>query len=359
MCAATLVLRRNIPAWPGSGKKRIVSLRVAAASAALLLLPAAAARAAGPDLGLPVDCTVGETCWIMNYVDADPGPGRADYRCGNLSYDGHNGTDFMVRDLAAVDAGVAVRAAAVGVVQSVRDGMPDTGLREPGAADAIAGRECGNGVVLRHADGWVTQYCHMRRGSLAVGRGAEVGKGTVLGMVGMSGQAERPHLHFVVRRGERVIDPFVGETPGGTCAAGRSPLWDDTTRTMLPYRSVYLFNAGFAAALPTEDGLMSGLYQDNVLPATAPALILWLEIVGPRKADDIAMRILGPDGEAVLDHRDSYDGRFSAYRLFYAGKRRRPLRWPAGIYTGEITFRRADAPEGPVERRVVRRIEVR
>ena len=33
---------------------------------------------------------------------------------------------------------------------------------------ATAGRNCGNGVTLDHGDGWQTQYCHMRRGSVAV-----------------------------------------------------------------------------------------------------------------------------------------------------------------------------------------------
>jgi D-3-phosphoglycerate dehydrogenase len=57
--------------------------------------------------------------------------------------------------------------------------MPDTGLR-----GEIAGRECGNGVVIAHEDGWETQYCHMRRGSVAVQPGERVARGQTLGLVG-------------------------------------------------------------------------------------------------------------------------------------------------------------------------------
>ena len=33
----------------------------------------------GPELVLPVDCVLGATCEIQNYVDRDPGPGARDY----------------------------------------------------------------------------------------------------------------------------------------------------------------------------------------------------------------------------------------------------------------------------------------
>ena len=83
---------------------------------------------AQPHLALPLDCTLGESCFIQNYVDDDPGPGAADFTCGALTYDGHKGTDFALTSIAAMEAGVTVRAAAPGVVRGVRDGMPDTGL---------------------------------------------------------------------------------------------------------------------------------------------------------------------------------------------------------------------------------------
>ena len=62
-------------------------------------------------LALPVDCIVDRDCWIANYVDHDPGADAKDHTCGPLTYDGHGGTDFAVRDFASVRRGVAGRGA--------------------------------------------------------------------------------------------------------------------------------------------------------------------------------------------------------------------------------------------------------
>ncbi len=58
-------------------------------------------------------------------------------------------------------------------------------------------RECGNGVVIAHAGGWETQYCHMAQGGLAVKPDQPVTTGQTLA-VGLSGLTEYPHLHFTV-----------------------------------------------------------------------------------------------------------------------------------------------------------------
>ncbi len=119
------------------------------------------------DLVLPIDCEPGKICWIVHYVDHDPGPGVARLRCGSITTDGQKGTDIAIRDLAVLARGVEVRAAAHGVVDALRDGMPDVSVEQSGRA-AIAGRECGNGLRIAHGDGWTTWYCHLRRGSLMV-----------------------------------------------------------------------------------------------------------------------------------------------------------------------------------------------
>lgn len=73
------------------------------------------------DLHLPVDCIIGENCFIQNYFDhkAEAGAVR-DYTCGNMSYDGHNGTDFRVPTYADLQQGIAVLAAADGTVKAVQ-----------------------------------------------------------------------------------------------------------------------------------------------------------------------------------------------------------------------------------------------
>ncbi|MEM7521208.1 MAG: M23 family peptidase, partial [Pseudomonadota bacterium] len=98
-------------------------------------------------MAFPVDCTLGQDCYIQQYMDRDEGPGVSDYRCRGLSYDGHKGTDFALPTLEAMHEGVNVLAAADGRVRGFRDGMADRLYSDETAAE-IEGRECGNGVVL-------------------------------------------------------------------------------------------------------------------------------------------------------------------------------------------------------------------
>ena len=185
---------------------------------ALVFATAAAAQETGSRFGLPVDCEMGTVCFVQNYVDRDPGPLARDYACGLLSYDGHKGTDIRVADLVTMRQGVAVVAAAAGTVQGMRDEMPDTGIQRRGDP-AVQGREYGNGVVLDHGGGWVSQYCHMRQGSVVVTPGQRVEAGAMLGLIGQSGEAMFPHVHFEVRKDETVIDPFAGAPATTPCGA--------------------------------------------------------------------------------------------------------------------------------------------
>ena len=117
----------------------------------------------------PIDCQIGQDCFIQNYVDLGPDTTYCDAFGGALSYDKHKGTDFRV-PFANMQAGVAIKSAAPGVVRGVRDGMEDIRIRQ-GGEEIIKGRECGNGVVILSPDGTETQYCHMRKGSLRVKAG--------------------------------------------------------------------------------------------------------------------------------------------------------------------------------------------
>ncbi len=291
--------------------------------------------AQAPALGLPIDCTLGDTCHIQQYMDRDPGPGAADFACGTLSYDGHKGTDFALPSLAARAAGVAVLAAADGVVAGLRDEMPDIMQGTPGAPD-VAGRECGNGVVLRHADGYDTQYCHLAQGSVAVQVGDIVTAGAILGLVGLSGQTEFPHLHLSVRRDGAEIDPF---DPAMTVACNDTPqdtLWRDTPA----YTGGGLVALGFATAVPDFAAIKDGTATE-VPDATAPALVLWGHIYGGQAGDSVQITIDSPQGR-IIDHRETLER--TQAQLFRAAGRRTPAGgWPPGIYTGEVQLLRNDA----------------
>lgn len=306
--------------------------------ALLLLMWPVAAQADGPkDLLLPLDCEPGVDCWIPRYVDHDPGPGARDYACGKLSGDGHKGTDFAIRDLAAMVAGVEVRAAAAGVVDALRDGMPDQSLDEVGR-EALGGRSCGNGIRLDHGDGWSTWYCHLRRGSLMVQEGDPVEAGQAMALVGLSGETTFPHLHFDVRQGDRVVDPFVG-IGGQDCGPGERPLWQHDVLTALAYRPVMLTSAGFAPTPPQAEDARRGYHNRADLAVTSRVLELWVEGYSVAAGDRVRFAIRGPGGAQVLAHTVVLDRGFARWFQF-VGARRPGAAWPAGTYLGEVTLER-------------------
>ena len=195
------------------------------------------------ELRLPINCEIGVTCEIQNYVDLDPSSQARDYQCGSRTYNGHKGVDFRLPSLRAQRAGVNVLAAAPGRVLRVRDGVPDMSVRERGIG-AVNDRECGNGVVVDHGEGWSTQYCHMAQGSLLVKPGDKVEASQPLGRVGLSGMTEYPHLHFAVTFQGKLVEPFAFGAPEGSCGGGRS-LWEPSLQSALAYKPRAVLNTGF------------------------------------------------------------------------------------------------------------------
>lgn len=295
---------------------------------------------ARPDnLLLPLDCVPGENCWVVRYVDHDPGPDAQDYACGPMTGDGHKGTDFAVRDLAVVTKGVKVLAAAGGRVAAVRDGMEDM-LINAGEVAAIGGRECGNGVRIDHGDGWMSLYCHLRRGSTMVVEGDEVTPGQPLGLVGLSGQTSFPHLHFDIRRNERPVDPFVGGQRAASCGPGEAPLWSRDVRKALDYRPPLLTNSGITATVPDKDDTRKGWHRDASLPSQSPSLTLWIDGYWFEQGDKVAFMLKGPDRNLVIDR--SFEVGQRRQRWFSFASAPRPLGgWPEGTYRGEVRVQRA------------------
>jgi len=107
----------------------------------------------------------------------------------------HAGTDY------AASQGTPIRSVGDGVV-------------------AFAGRKggYGNAIEVRHPNGFVTRYGHLRAFSKSARRGARVSIGQTIGFVGMTGLATAPHLHFEVlvggvQRNPRVALAMKGGAP--------------------------------------------------------------------------------------------------------------------------------------------------
>jgi len=247
-----------------------------------------------------------------------------------------------VIDLAAFERGVPVLAAAPGRVRAIRDAMADVSVREAGKA-SVAGREAGNSVLIEHGAGWQTQYSHLRKGSVAVRPGEQVAAGQPLGMAGLSGNTEFPHLHFEVRRRGEIIDPFVGTEGGESCAPGRQPLWSAQALGTLAYVPTGILGAGLSAAPPQLANSSVDPRKLEGLSAASGAAVFWAQIYGLRKGDVEELRLIAPDGRVLAERRASI-ARDMAQSLAYIGLRRRAAAWPAGAYRGEYALYRG-APE--------------
>ncbi len=338
------------------------SPRKAPWAAALLAVWLTAAPAAAETLKLdfPLECTPGVSCWIPNYVDHDPTKGIRDYACGKATYNGtsgsvniHKGTDIAIRDKVAMRAGVQVLAAAAGRVAGLRDGMADIDVRKAGGLKALKGKDCGNGVLIRHPGGWDTQYCHMRKGSVTVKKGDAVTAGRPLGLVGLSGATSFPHLHLTVRKGKEIVDPFVGLARKDECGPGQDPLWKAEVLATLPYRPTALYSAGFATTKPTHEKARDGAYRAKTLKRDAPALVLWVDMFRVRKGDRVIFTITGP-GSSKVFRRTAALEKNRARHFSFAGTKRKGLLWAPGVYRGEAKLVR----EGGETYSIVREITI-
>jgi len=291
-----------------------------------------------PRFDLPVDCHPGVDCFVQNYVDQDPGPEARDFACGALSYDGHKGTDLRLVNLAAMEGGVAVLAAAPGTVLRRRDGMADVSIRDTGVA-AVAGREAGNSVIIDHGGGWVSQYAHLRQGSLLVKPGDVVAAGTPLGQVGLSGETEFPHLHFEVRFQDHTVDPFTGPMPQPACGTTPAPLWSEAAAVAMTYRPSGLLDAGFAPSKPEADAIDRGDDTAAILPADSAGLVFWINMFGLQKGDVQHLRLIGPAGGIVAEGETTSD-KNRAREFRFVGKKRPGAAWPTGAYRGEYRLLR-------------------
>lgn len=67
-------------------------------------------------------------------------------------------------------------------------------------------RGYGNLIIIRHADRYYTTYAHNQKNLAVVGRHVKAGE--VIALVGATGRATGPHLHFEVRLGATARNPL-------------------------------------------------------------------------------------------------------------------------------------------------------
>ena len=134
----------------------------------------------------------------------------------------HTGTDYAAAE------GTPVRAIGDGVV-------------------IFAGRKGGYGnmIDIRHRNGMVSRYGHMRNFATGVRPGSRVTMGTTIGYVGMTGWATGPHLHFEIRVDGVAHDPRLAlQSRGGEpIPAGERPLFEKMrNQTLASLNQAHLAN---------------------------------------------------------------------------------------------------------------------
>jgi murein DD-endopeptidase len=93
--------------------------------------------------------------------------------------------------------GAEIHAVADGVVTEVQDGIPENIPDETARAVPMTLKTVGgNHVILDLGNGRYAVFAHMQPASVRVKMGDHVRRGQVLGLVGNSGNATEPHLHF-------------------------------------------------------------------------------------------------------------------------------------------------------------------
>ncbi len=307
----------------------------------LLSLSTGASAAETPSFIFPVDCDYGVDCFIQNYADNDPSPAYRDYQCHHQTYNGHSGTDIRLINLPQMASGVAVLAAAAGEVVAIRDGVEDIYL-DPEKRAQIETIGLGNAVILKHPDGWLTLYGHLKKDSLKVSKGDQVGQGQVLGHIGLSGLTAFPHVHFQVKYQDKTIDPFTGTSMSENCGNTESTLWHPFLLEQLTYFQGSLLDHGFSDQRPPDyQAIESGTFNQGAA-TESPHLFFWVRLIGLSAGDQITLHLINPDGQPLKQHTFPALTRSKAQQFYYIGMKN-PVGQP-GHWQGQITLERSGVP---------------
>ncbi|MDR0565514.1 MAG: M23 family metallopeptidase [Prevotellaceae bacterium] len=96
----------------------------------------------------------------------------------------HSGVDFTA------PLGTDVYATGDAVVESVHNNLRASGIT----------------ITLNHNNGYRTTYAHLLKANVA--KKAQVKRGDVIGLVGNSGRATAPHLHYEVHKDDHTVNPI-------------------------------------------------------------------------------------------------------------------------------------------------------
>lgn len=289
-----------------------------------------AEAAGGPRLSLPLRCTPGVECALLDHVDHG---GARDYACGTR----------------AVARSVFTRFAPLG------DRLARHDLPVVAAADGRVVSRADAGVVIDHGDGWRTVYRFDPR-TVAVAVGATVRRGDVLGTVGpypWGGGTPAALMGFAVLKDGRAIDPFrPGGAVAGACGTPEHARWTPEALAALEYRPSAVLDAGFVA----RDVDLAAVQAGDLAPVTRESTHIgfWVRRAGIRPGDRETVRIVPPAGAAVAQHVfEQTTHRPSG--VLQVSMRSPGGGWPAGTYRASYSLLRDGTEAVLLERELVLR----
>lgn len=238
----------------------------------------------------PLSGTVRSNWFIINFMDHGDGTTPLDYAGGRQTYATHTGIDIMLYDFLTMDEGIAVLAAAPGTVLWYVDGLDDRLLNSQP-----------NNIFLRHADGSVSYYAHLKRSSILVSTGQVVAAGQKMAEVGGDGTNEVSHLHF------GVLDRWA--TNGVWCeimtnqfGLAQSFDWFDTYSNQV-IRQVY----GLGITHTNDPVFLLPAWRQQQTPSSYSLMhsgpfSIWIKYTGRTTNDFLAVRLLSQAGPgATID----------------------------------------------------------
>lgn len=301
---------------------------------------------------LPIDCTLGEDCHIMNYVDFAPNDGKkTDPACLERTYDGHKGTDFALFNEKSMKEGVDVLAPMGGVVTKIRDGEPDQ-WSTPDQLEAIktARKECGNAIMIDHGHDIQTIYCHLKKGSITVKANQKIKEGQKIAQVGLSGLTEFPHLHFGILKNKKIIDPFTGKDNFESCGKTGKPLWKKELD--VHYQHFMIQTGGFLDDIPTLNKIDKDRNHKDIISPDANIITFWTTLLGVRNGDIINLDIKDPNGK-ILSKKTFIQEKNRARQFYYIGQNLEDKTLMEGAYIATVKIERQSDKNKTIEKQKI------
>lgn len=207
-------------------------------------------------------------------------------------------------------------------------------------------------VEIKHENGVISRYLHMKKGSLAVKKGDTVTKGQTLGYMGSSGNSTGAHLHFGIKENGNNVDPkpyLMGEkTFEVNYANVIYQVYDNNKKKWLGEIINYnnVDGNGYAGIFNSPIGGLRVKLSDNTIIRVKSHIKgeKWLSEI--TKWDDTSMGYSGIKGKPIDAIMIKADNHKIKYRV-YANKKwygwvsgystKNPINGYAGVFKKEIS----------------------